>query len=142
GMLREKFRGLGVATDTAADELLKAAGSILIGSDGALVGNDHSTHITTLPLTKFEDLETKRPQRISPGTNIYQDWIAACRGGNSHILANFDNGGPLSELLMLGNIATLHPGETLSYDPRQGRILGYPYANEHLGFEYRNGWRI
>ena len=46
------------------------------------------------------------------------------------ILASFDNGGPLSELLMLGNIATQFPGETLSYDPVAGQITNHAEANQ------------
>ena len=104
--------------------------------------DDHSVRVTALPKAKFEEIETDRPQRIPAGHGIYPDWVNACRGGESHILANFDNGGPLSELLMLGNIATQFPEETLSYDPAEGQITNKPEANQYLGFEYREGWSI
>ena len=91
---------------------------------------------------KFEQIVTDRPLRLRPSRNIYRDWIDACRGENPQIIANFDNGGPLSELLMLGNIATLYPEETLSYDPSQGRITNKSPANVYLSFEHRNGWGL
>jgi hypothetical protein len=141
-LLREKLRDFGVATAEEADVLMKDAGSMLIGSKGALVADDHSVRVTALPKAEFEKIETNRPQRIPAGHGIYPDWINACRGGESHILASFDNGGPLSELLMLGNIATQFPEETLCYDPAQGQITNKPEANQHLGFEYREGWSI
>ena len=43
---------------------------------------------------------------------------------------------------MLGNIATQFPQETLCYDPAQGQITNKPEANQHLGFQYREGWSI
>jgi len=141
-LVHEKMREFGVATTEEANALMGVAGSMLIGGDGALVANDHSVQVTALPKAKFEQIETDRPLRISASRGIYRDWIDACRGDESHILASFDNGGPLSELLMLGNIATLFPEETLSYDPAEGRITNKPEANQHLGFEYREGWRI
>jgi len=73
---------------------------------------------------------------------IYHDWMDACRGGQPRILANFENGGRLSELLMLGNIATLYPGETLAYDPVAGQISSHAEANTTLAFKYRDGWRL
>ena len=47
-----------------------------------------------------------------------------------------------NELLMLGNIATLFPGETLGYNPVAGQITNVAEANQKLSFKYRNGWRI
>jgi hypothetical protein len=140
--IREKLRTFGVSTADEADALMKEAGSMLIGSDGALIADDHSVRITALPKEKFAGVETNRPSRIPASQGIYNDWIGACRGKNPHIIANFDNGGPLSELVMLGNIATLYPDETLVYDPAAGRITNKAEANEYLGFEYRKGWSL
>ncbi len=141
-LIHETMRKFGVAKQEEADALMKNAGSMLVGSDGALVADDHSVNVAALPKEKFEKTETKRPQRIPSSHGIYGDWMDACRGGKPHILASFDNGGPLSELLMLGNIATQFPGETLSYDPVAGRIAGPAEANQKLGFKYRDGWQI
>jgi hypothetical protein len=138
----EKLRALGVSTAAEADALMKDAGSMLIGSEGALVADDHSVRITGLPKDKFANIETNRPSRIPSSQGIYNDWIDACRGKNPNIIANFDNGGPLSEMVMLGNIATLYPDETLDYDPAAGRITNIAKANEHLAFEYRQGWSL
>ncbi|MFO7907436.1 MAG: Gfo/Idh/MocA family protein [Planctomycetota bacterium] len=141
-LIHGKLNEFGVVTPDEADALMQNAGSLLIGGEGAFVANDHSVQVTALPHAKFEKIETDRPLRIPPSHNIYRDWIDACRGKDTHIIASFDNGGPLSELLMLGNIATLFPEETLSYDPLQGCITNQEEANQHLGIEYRKGWKI
>ena len=121
---------------------MKNAGSLLVGSEGALVADDHSANVTALPREKFAKVETGRPKSIPESRGIYRDWIDACRGGRPHILASFENGGPLSELLMLGNIATQFPGEVLSYDPAAGRIDGPDGADRKSRYEYREGWKI
>jgi hypothetical protein len=141
-MLREKLSELGVSSSETADGLLKDAGSMLVGSDGTLVADDHSVRVTALPNEKFANVESKRPHRIEASHGLYRDWIDACRGKQPSILANFDNGGPLSELLMLGNIATLFPEDSLTYDPATGRITNKAEANEHLSFSYRKGWSL
>jgi hypothetical protein len=141
-LIHSKLRQFGVPKPEDADALMKDAGSMVVGSEGVLVADDHSVHVTALPKDKFEKIDTNRPQRIAESHGIYKDWMDACRGGKSHILASFDNGGPLSELLMLGNIATQYPGETLTYDPVAGQITNHAEAHQKLVFKYRDGWRI
>jgi predicted nucleic acid-binding Zn ribbon protein len=141
-LIHTKLRRWGVTNEQDADDLMRTAGSLLLGEQGALVADDHSVKITALPKDKFADVETNRPLRIGASRGIYVDWIEACRGGRPQILADFDHGGPLSELLMLGNIATQFPQEALDYDPATGRIANHAEANEKLGYPYRDGWRI
>ena len=141
-LIHGKLRQFGVVQPDEADALMKDAGSMLVGSEGALVADDHSVRVTGLPRDKFQTIDMNRPQRIGESFNIYKDWIDTCRGAKRQILASFDNGGPLSELLMLGNIATQYPGETLTYDPVAGQVTSHAEANQRLGFKYRDGWRI
>lgn len=141
-LIREKLHAFGVKDASEVDGLMKEAGSLLVGSAGALVADDHSVKVTALPKEKFEKIETNRPLRIIESQNIYKDWIDACRGEPSRIIANFENGGRLSELLMIGNIATLFPEETLTYDPISGRITDKAEANDFLARDYREGWTL
>ncbi len=141
-LIHEKLRSLGIDKPEQADALMTDTGSILLGGDGALLANDHSTNVTGLPRNKFAGIDLNHPLRIPASKNLYADWIDACRGKQPHILATFENGGRLSELLMLGNIATQYPGETLAYDPIAGRITNNAEANGKLLFTYRDGWRL
>ena len=45
-LIHEKMRQFGMAKPEDADALMKNAGSILVGSEGALVADDHSVHVT------------------------------------------------------------------------------------------------
>lgn len=141
-LIHEKLSKFGVTKAEEADALMATAGSLIIGADGAIMGNDHSTIVTCLPKEKFAKLETKRPQRLGDTQGIYKDWFDACRGGKREIIANFDNGGRLSELVMTGNIATLFPGETLTYEPAAGQFVNHAEANQRLVYKYRDGWKM
>ncbi len=79
---------------------------------------------------------------MADSRGLYRDWMDACRGRKSQVLASFENGGRLSELLMLGNLATLFPGEWLTYEPTTGRITNHAEANGKLTFQYRDGWKM
>jgi predicted dehydrogenase len=136
-----KLRAFGVEKPEEADALMKNAGSLLVGSEGALVADDHSANVVALPRDRFGK-EPGRPQRIPESRGIYRDWIDACRGQKPHLLDSFDHGGPLSEMLMLGNLATLVPGETLSYDPAAGQLAGPDEARQRMDFKYRDGWKL
>ncbi len=141
-LIHDRLRAVGVAKAEEADALMKSAGSMLVGTDGALVADDHSAQVVALPASRFKPDDLNRPVRIPESRGIYADWIDACRGGKPPILASFENGGPLSEMLMLGNIATLFPGETLVYAPAAGTIEGPAGAAQRLGMAYREGWTL
>jgi predicted dehydrogenase len=120
-------------------KLLGYAGALLVGGNGALVSDDHNARITLLPEQRFRDVDQSRPMSVPASRGHYHDWLFACRGGEPP-WAGFDYAAPLSEFLMLGNLATQFEGP-LEYDPLGGRILNHPEADRALGYEYRDGWR-
>jgi hypothetical protein len=140
--IHERLRRFGVEKAEIADDLMRNAGSMLVGSDGALLANDHSTQVTALPREKFETIETNQPQRMMQTHGIYRDWVDEIRGEKKHIIASFENGGTLSELLMLGNIATRYPETEITYNPVEGMIVDFQKADRHLRFCYRDGWKM
>lgn len=72
----------------------------------------------------------------SPGH--YQEWINACKGGPA-ALSNFDKAGPLTEMVLLGNIA-LRTGKRCTWDPKSLSVPGVPEAEQLIRNEYRKGW--
>ena len=56
--------------------------------------------------------------------------------------SNFDYGGPLTEISMLGNIATLMVGTELQWDAKRMTFPNHPEANQYLHFRYRDGWTL
>jgi len=120
-----------------AKKLMGFSGSLLIGSKGALIADDHSSKVSLLPL------RGSRPAVMPPGERsfgLYRDWLKACRGEDSKIIADFDYGTKLSELIMLGNLATLEPERAIEYAPHAGRIINDLERNQLLRMSHRKGW--
>jgi hypothetical protein len=56
-------------------------------------------------------------------------------------MSNFDYSGPLTQFVLLGNVATLF-GDEIRFDPLALKIVNKKEANEALGREYRQGWSL
>ena len=53
-------------------------------------------------------------------------------GGKERCSANFDYAGPLTESVLIGNVAARFPGETLEFDAARLRFTNQPDANQYL----------
>ncbi len=70
----------------------------------------------------------------------YQEWLAACKSG-SPTSCHFGYGGPLTELVLLGN-AAYRTGEKLDWDAQNLRAVNCPKADQFLRRESRQGWTL
>lgn len=119
---------------------LGAGGTLYRGSNGMILGNE------IFPLPVRESYERPEPYiPSSPGHR--EEWINACKGGDP-AGSNFDWSGPLTETVLLGNIA-LRPElreklsyQTLDFDPDGFGFPDMPEANQFLHYEYRKGWDL
>ena len=68
------------------------------------------------------------------------EWIAACKTG-SPTSCHFGYSGPISEAVMLGNVA-YRTGARLEWDAANFRVTNAPDANALLRREYRPGWTL
>ena len=69
------------------------------------------------------------------------DWIEAIRTGRQ-AGSNFDYGGPLTQVALLGLIAIRFPGQVLHWDEKGMRFTNNEEANSHLRSSYRKGWSV
>lgn len=129
------------ATDEDVAKLLLDTGAIIIGSKGVLVTDSHNVKITLLPADRFQDVEIDKPKIVPASRGHYRDWLHACRGGEPP-LARFEYAATFNEFLMLGDVSTRFPGESLEYNTTQGRITNHPAAHDALGFGFREGWKL
>jgi predicted dehydrogenase len=70
----------------------------------------------------------------------YEEWIAACKGGPK-AYSNFDVAGPVSEVVLLGQVS-LRAGKPIDWDAKKMRVTNDKAANQYIRTEYRKGWRI
>ena len=62
-------------------------------------------------------------------------------GGKEKCSANFDYAGPLTESVIIGNVAARFPGETLKFEAKSLTFPEKPEANQYLTRTYRDGWK-
>ena len=139
-MLETLLRDHGTS-DEDVKKWLGYAGMAMVGDKGLLVSNSHNTEIALLPAGRFEGIDTRALKTLPASRGHYHDWILACRG-EAMPLGRFEYAATYNELLMLGDVATRFPGESLEYDPAAGRITNHAEADAALGCGYRPGWEL
>lgn len=92
-----------------------------------------------IPESKMKGLRLPEPT-LPRSAGHHQEWTEACKGGPKP-LANFDYAGPLTEMVLLGNIA-IRTGKKLNWDAANMKVTNVPEANEYLHREYREGWTL
>ena len=132
--------------DTPPDALLERVGarlpeqgSIVVGTSGLLV----LPHMSADPFVVSEAGTANLPVIDIPERDHYAEFIdAVLAGGRKACSAGFDYAGPLTESVLIGNVAAHFPGETLKFDASALRFPGKPEADHYLTRPYREGWRI
>jgi len=123
----------------AKHENFEHAGLLIVGSEGMIKTNGHNARMQLLPEAKFKD--AKLPDQAYTRSRGHEaEWFAACKGGPK-AWSNFDYGGPLTELVLLGNVATF-AGEPVEYDAIDAKVVNSAKGQSHLQREYRKGWAI
>ena len=95
-----------------------------------------------LKLLKRKELNYEDPDPIFPrvGDNPYKEWIKACKGG-SLCLSNFEYSVPLTEMVLLGNVA-LRSSRKIEWDSENLKARGNPEADQFIRSEPRKGWGV
>ncbi len=119
---------------------MTAWGCLASGDRGAVFSScPWNTHFRLLPEAQFKDFQGPVPTLPrTPGHHA--EWIAACKG-SAKPFSPFAIGGPLTEMILLGDVAAL-AGRAIEYDPLAGKIVNCPEANPLLHREYRAGWML
>ena len=118
------------------DEKLPASGSIFVGERGTLL----LPHVDTPRLLPAKSFEGFRMPEVG-GVHHWHSFVDACRGEGTASV-NFDYAGPLTETVLLGNLARRFPGQLLEWDEATLRVTNFAEANQFVGREYRRGWEI
>ncbi len=121
---------------------LGSNGVLYYGTKGTLLHSVYGENPRIIPETKMQDY--KRPEKTilrSPG--IHKEWTEACKG-NGKALGNFDYSSKLTEMMLLGNIATKlqYKNTVLKWDGPKLRFTNMDEANQYLSVKYRPGWGV
>ncbi|MCU0408104.1 MAG: Gfo/Idh/MocA family oxidoreductase [Bacteroidales bacterium] len=126
--------------DLAEGMQMGVGGTLYVGDKGKILDDK------ILPLSLRNSYTAPKPTiPSSPGHE--EEWIAACKGGAA-AGSDFEWAGPLTETVLLGNIALRKAvkeklGSTiLQFDPVKLSFPNMPDADKYLHCEYRKGWSL
>jgi len=117
-------------------------GVLYEGSKGMLMHNTYGKSPRIIPETEMK--KYKRPEKTIPRSpGIHEEWIEACKAGKKST-TDFSYAGALTEMMLLGNIATLMQDKNviLEWDAKKMKVKNLPEANDLLHFDYRKGWEL
>jgi len=119
------------------NEALPASGSLFIGEEGTLV-LPHVGAPKLHPQKKFAD----HAYELADNQNHFHGWLDGIISGKQPS-DGFDYAGPLTEAVLLGNIAARHRGDHLQWQADPMKLTGPKGDLSHfLRRDYRDGWDI
>jgi predicted dehydrogenase len=119
-------------------------GLLFIGDKGKLMTGCYGKGPRLIPETSMKEFE--RPaasiDRIPEGISGHeQDWVRACKG-EKPASSNFDYSGPLTEMVLMANLAVRYPGRRLLWDGPNMKVTNDEEANAYVNPPYREGWSL
>lgn len=114
------------------------SGVLFKGESGEIVYGHHRPKPVLLINGAEKSYENPK-EMILRSVGHYKEWITECKGGKHRSTSNFDYAGPLTETVLLGNVA-LRAGQKLYWDPIKLEFPNAPDANRFLNYEYRKDY--
>ena len=92
-----------------------------------------------LPEKKFAGVEPPKLESFGH----HNAFIDAILGGDrSRLLSPVDFAAPMTESILLGNVAMQHSPDWLEWDANKAQVTNDEAANERIHRTYRAGWKI
>jgi len=123
--------------DELGDEELEKEGLLFAGDKGKILCGFSGRNPRLIPESAMRGYK-QPPKRLPRSIGHDEEWIAACKGGEKPG-ANFEIAGPVTEAILLGNVA-LRAGKAIKWDSSGMSVTNDKEANELLHFDYRDGW--
>jgi predicted dehydrogenase len=131
-------------------------GMIFEGTKGKLMAGLFGNDPTLLPSSRMKEEKLPEPNKpfVENGeAGHQQQWAKACKAGyGSYTSSPFSESGPLTETVIMGNLAVLSynlrdgedfPGrKKLLWDGENMKITNFEASNRFVKREYRGEWKI
>ena len=121
-----------------------ANGRLIVGDKGKIISRNYDNVL--IPDSRAAEYG-KPPKTLERSPGHYKEFSLACKGGKP-AGSNFDFAGPLTEAVLLGNVALRLAmreeltQKTLLWDSPNLRFTNSDTANQFLRREYRQGWTL
>jgi predicted dehydrogenase len=137
-------------------------GVLFEGTRGKMMCGVYGANPKLLPLTRNNEVRTKKKLPRVPGDvdGHYTQWAEAAIAGYGKIQLSspFDVAGPLTETLLIANLAirgtdvprtkadgkVIYPGRDMKllWDKQNMRVTNFDEVNQYVKREYRKGWSL
>jgi hypothetical protein len=118
------------------------SGQLWIGDEGTLVAGIYGENPRLVSNERQEALMADPPEpRYARTEGVYAEWIEACNTGGRAGSDFTEHAGPLTEMVLLGNLA-VRTAKVLEIDPRTGEVTNTAIPEEYIKPEYRDGWTL
>ena len=120
---------------------VRGTGAVVYGDKGTIMYGSHGAgSARIIPEEKMKAY--KQPAQTLPRVRgHHHDWLQAIKN-NTQAGSNFDYGGPLTEIALLGIIATRMLGRKLEWDGENMRFTNCDEADQFINPSYRKGWTL
>jgi hypothetical protein len=89
---------------------------------------------------RHAELMANLPEEKYPRTEgVYVEWSSACKSGGKAGSDFALHSGPLTEMVLLGNLA-VRAARALEIDPDSGKVTNAEIPEEYIKPTYRQGW--
>ncbi len=119
-------------------------GLLFMGDKGVLMCGCYGKSPRLLPDKLMQKYRKPKEtiERVPGGMEGHEkNWLRACKGGPA-ACSNFDYSGPLSEMVLMGNLAVRYPNRRLLWDGEKMAVTNDPEANAFVSRTYREGWKL
>ncbi len=127
-----------------SDDEIPRTGAVLVGDKGMIVHGSHGAggcHLLPQSVRDQYSGANTPAEKIPRVKGHHWDWLEAIRTGRQ-AGSNFDYGGRLTQIALLGAIAIHYPGETLKWNDRAARFTNNDAANAYINPAYRKGYKL
>ena len=122
-------------------EKFPGQGSVYVGEEGILV-HPHGGKIQFFKNGVLAD--SGQAEVTGSASDHWKEFVDSILGATEgrKPKSNFDFAGPMTETVLLGNIASFYPGEELKWDVENMKFPNKPDADRHVRRKYRKGWEV
>lgn len=137
-------------------------GTLFIGTKGKMMASTYSAEPRLLPLSRNKDIKVpEKFARVKNGAEgHYAQWVEACIAGygKKELSSPFEIAGPLTEALLMANLAIRandlqvknaqgkgeFPGRNIKllWDNAQMKVTNFDAVNQFVKRDYRKGWSM
>ena len=114
-------------------------GVYFVGDDGVITMGGWAESPRIVPESKMQAYN-RPPETIPRIQGHHRGWIDACKSGNP-VHGNFDYSGPMTEAILLGNVA-LHTGKKIYWNGPNLKATNAPEADKYIKPAFREGWTL